>query len=144
MTDFHVLPLNGSGDNTHPSAGADGTGTASGTPDTRRQTPTTQTWNIPTKLSYGYRSVLKLAYNNLIPHAVVEPIFIFFHDLKGITPSPQTNFIEGRRSLSSTVVVRLENQLQLGLTYEAKFGSNARKNQEGDRDRALVFGSYSF
>ena len=144
MTDFHVLPLNGSGDNTHPSAGADGTGTASGTPDTRRQTPTTQTWNIPTKLSYGYRSVLKLAYNNLIPHAVVEPIFIFFHDLKGITPSPQTNFIEGRRSLSSTVVVRLENQLQLGLTYEAKFGSNARENQEGDRDRALVFGSYSF
>lgn len=144
FTDFHYLPLNGSGDNTHPSAGADGTGSASGATDTRRQTPTSQTWNVPTQLSYGYRSVMKMAYNTLLPGAIVEPTFIFFHDLGGITPGPYSNYIKGRKILNSSVVLRLPNQLQLGATYEAKFGSNAREYLERDRDRVLLFGTYSF
>lgn len=144
MTGSQVLPLNGPGENTHTSPGADGTGTASGDPDIRRQNPTQQTWNRPTELSYGYRAVAKLAYNNLIPGTVIEPSVIFFHDLKGITPAPQANFIEGRRMANLGLVMRFPNQLQLGAGYEAKFGSNIREYLERDRDRILLYGSYSF
>lgn len=144
MTGDQELPLNGPGENTHTSPGADGTGTASGAPDTRRQNPTQQTWNRPTELSYGYRAVARMAYNNLIPGTVIEPSVIFFHDLKGITPAPQTNFIEGRRMANLGLVFRFPSQLQLGAGYEAKFGSNVREFLERDRDRILVYGSYSF
>lgn len=146
MTDFHVLPLNGSGDNTHPSAGADGTGNGKlgSAPDTSRLNPTTQTTNIPTKLSYGYRTVVKLAYNKLVPGVVLEPTLIFFHDVGGITPSPQTNFIEGRKVVNLGVVMRFPNELLIGTAYEAKFGSNAAEYLERDRDRVLAYGSYSF
>lgn len=144
MTGSQVLPLNGPGENTHTSPGADGTGTASGAPDTRRQNPTQQTWNRPTELSYGYRAVARFAYNTLIPWAVVEPSIIFFHDLKGITPAPQANFIEGRKIANLGVVLRFPNELQLGAGYEAKFGSNIREYLERDRDRILFYGTYSF
>jgi hypothetical protein len=144
MTGDRVLPLNGSGDNSHTSPGADGTGTATGAPDTRRLNPTQQTFNRPTALSYGYRAVMKLAYNRLVPGVVLEPTVIFFHDLKGITPGPQTNYIEGRRLLSLGLVMRFPNELQIGAGYEAKFGSNIKNNLESDRDRALLYGSYSF
>ncbi|MEO6699427.1 MAG: DUF1302 family protein, partial [Paraperlucidibaca sp.] len=144
MTSSRVLPLNGSGDNTHTSPGADGTGTATGAPDTRRLNPTQQTSNRPTELSYGYRAVMKLAYNKLIPGVVLEPSVIFFHDLKGITPGPQTNYIEGRKLVSLGVVMRFPSELQIGAGYEAKFGSNVKENLERDRDRALLYGSYSF
>jgi len=144
MTGSQVLPLNGPGENTHTSPGADGTGTASGTPDTRRQNPTQQTWNRPTELSYGYRAVARFAYNTLIPWAVVEPSIIFFHDLKGITPAPQANFIEGRKIANLGLVLRFPNELLLGAGYEAKFGSNVREYLERDRDRILFYGTYSF
>lgn len=144
MTGSQELPLNGPGENSHTSPGADGTGTASGTPDTRRQNPTQQTWNRPTELSYGYRAVARFAYNNLIPGAVLEPSIIFFHDLKGITPAPQANFIEGRKMANLGLVLRFPNELQLGAGYEAKFGSNIREYVERDRDRILFYGTYSF
>lgn len=144
MTGSQVLPLNGPGENTHTSPGADGTGTVSGTPDTRRQNPTQQTWNRPTELSYGYRAVARFAYNNLIPGAVLEPSIIFFHDLKGITPAPQSNFIEGRKIANLGLLLRFPNELQLGAGYEAKFGSNVREYLERDRDRILFYGTYSF
>lgn len=148
MTGSHVLPLNGPGENTHTSAGADGTGAGCANPndciDTRRQTPTTQTFNRPTELSYGYRAVAKLAYNTLIPGAVLEPSIIFFHDLKGITPAPQANYIEGRKIVNLGMLLRFPNELQLGAGYEAKFGSNVREYLERDRDRLLFYGSYSF
>jgi len=144
MTGSQVLPLNGPGENTHTSPGADGTGSATGATDTRRQNPTQQTWNRPTALSYGYRAVARLAYNTLIPGAVFEPSLIFFHDLKGITPAPQTNFIEGRKVANLGLVLRFPNELQLGAGYEAKFGSTIREYLERDRDRILLYGSYSF
>lgn len=146
MPDFHELPLNGSGDNTHPSAGADGTGNGDGStaPDTGRLTPTTQTFNIPTALSYGYRTVNRLVYHKLIPGAVFEPTLTFFHDLKGITPSPTTNFIQGRRSASLTMQLRFPNELLLGAGYEAKFGGSEKENLEQDRDRMVVYSTFSF
>jgi hypothetical protein len=146
MTDFHVLPLNGPGDNTHPSAGADGTGNGSGStaPDTGRLTPTTQTFNIPTALSYGYRTVNRLIYHKLIPGAVFEPTLTFFHDLKGITPSPATNFVQGRRSASLTMQLRFPNELLLGAGYEAKFGGSEKENIEADRDRIVLYSTFSF
>lgn len=144
MTGSQELPLNGPGENSHTSPGADGTGTASGAADTRRQNPTQQTWNRPTDLAYGYRFVTRLAYNTLVPGAVFEPSVIFFHDLKGTTPAPQTNFIEGRRVVNLGLQLRFPNELQVGAGYEAKFGSNIREYLERDRDRILLFGSYSF
>lgn len=144
MTGSQVLPLNGPGENTHTSPGADGTGSTTGATDTRRQNPTQQTWNRPTALSYGYRAVARLAYNTLIPGAVFEPSLIFFHDLKGITPAPQSNFIEGRKVANLGLVLRFPNELQLGAGYEAKFGSTVREYLERDRDRILLYGSYSF
>ena len=42
------------------------------------------------------------------------------------------------------LVMRFPNQLQLGAGYEAKFGSNIREYLERDRDRILLYGSYSF
>lgn len=146
MPDFHTLPLNGPGDNTHPSAGADGTGSGDGStaPDTGRLTPTTQTFNIPTALSYGYRTVNRLIYNKLIPGAIFEPTLTFFHDLKGITPSPTTNFIQGRRSASVTIQLRFPNELLLGAGYEAKFGGSKKENIETDRDRIVLYSTLSF
>ncbi len=86
----------------------------------------------------------RLAYNTLIPGAVFEPSLIFFHDLKGITPAPQSNFIEGRKVANLGLLLRFPNELQLGAGYEAKFGSNVREYLERDRDRILLYGSYNF
>ena len=94
------LAFLGTGDFTHPTYGADGTGTApDGVDRTLTLNPTQQTDGLPTEFAWGYRSLLRLTYNEVFPGVTFEPQLLWFHDVQGQTPSPILNLTERREAL---------------------------------------------
>ena len=59
------LRFEGGGDNTHPSAGADGTGDPNGEADPTRINPTQQTDGFASQTSYGYRLLIRPSYSQV-------------------------------------------------------------------------------
>lgn len=132
------LYFEGAGDRTHPSAGADGTGSVDSQPDSRRINPTQMTQGFGSSYSYGYRSLLRLTYNDLPYGIALNPTFIWLHDLKGTSPAPIINFIEGRRILVSSLQADFQNDWTAGIAYQVFDGAGTR-NRLSDRDNVSVF-----
>jgi len=141
MPERGELYFEGAGDRTHPSPGADGTGSEA--PDSRRVNPHQMTEGFGDDLAYGYRSLLRLTYNDLPGNVNLHPTFIWLHDLKGISPSPIINFIEGRRLLISNLTAELGQDWTLGLTYQ-RFGGGGTQHRLRDRDNVSLFVAYVF
>lgn len=132
------LYFEGAGDRTHPSAGADGTGSADGQPDSRHINPTQMTQGFGSSWSYGYRSLLRLTYNDLPYGIALNPTFVWLHDIEGTSPAPIINFIEGRRVLISSLQAEFQNDWTAGITYQVFDGAGTR-NRLSDRDNVSVF-----
>lgn len=137
------LYFEGAGDRTHPSPGADGTGTPDGQPDTRHVNPTQMTKGFADAFSYGYRSLLRLTYDGLPGGITVNPTFIWFQDLHGTSPAPLVNFINGRKVLISGVTVEFESDWTLGVNYQVFAGAGTR-NRLRDRDNVSAYVAYVF
>ena len=133
-----ALYFEGAGDRTHPSAGADGTGSADGQPDSRHINPTQMTSGFATSLAYGYRSLLRLSYNDLPGGITINPALVWLHDLKGTSPAPIINFIEGRRVLLSNVTVEFQDDWSAGLTYQV-FDGGGTRHRLSDRDNLSLY-----
>ncbi|HSW15559.1 MAG TPA: DUF1302 family protein [Solimonas sp.] len=135
------LYFEGAGDRTHPSPGADGTGGTA--PDSRRVNPHQMTKGFGDDLAYGYRSLLRLTYNELPGDITLYPTFLWLHDLKGISPAPIINFIEGRQVLISSLGADFGQDWTGGLTYQ-RFAGGGTHHRLRDRDNVSFFVAYVF
>ena len=142
LPDVQELPLQGSGDFTHPTPGADGTGAPDGEPDPRRINPTQQTTGLPTEFAWGLRSLARFTFNEVLPGVTLEPNIIAFWDVKGNSASPLFNFIEDRKQFVANANFKF-GQATLGFQY-VWFTGGGVHHLERDRDNASVFAAYNF
>ena len=138
-----ALYFEGAGDRTHPSPGADGTGAVDGAFDTRRINPTQMTRGFGDDLAYGYRSLVRLTYNDLPGGISVNPTLLWLHDLHGTSPAPIQNFIDGRKVLISNVTVEFPSDWVLGVSYQV-FSGGGTRHRLRDRDIVSAFLAYVF
>lgn len=156
LPDLDVLQIEGPGIYTHASAGADGTG-ADGSQQACAQNPTCVTgpdggrFN-PTQaplhafvdsFSMGYRVIAIVRYESVLPGISVQPFIVLAHDVKGTSPGPAENFVEGRRNALLNVEVRYKSALSFTLGYTWFTGAGAQ-NLYRDRDFAQAFMRYQF
>lgn len=127
------LQLEGQGDRTHHSPGADGSGDPDGQPDSLRINPTQQTEGFATAVSYGYRGLLRLSYAGLPGGLRLHPTLVLLHDLQGISPAQIDNYLQGR--ITSILVLDAEFGEQLGATLQyQRFAGAGDRNPRSDRD----------
>lgn len=143
LPDAGRLFFEGAGDRTHPSPGADGTGSADGQPDSRRINPTQMTDGFGDDLAYGYRVLLRLSYNDLPGGVTLNPAVVFLHDLKGTSPAPVTNFIEDRRVIIANLSAEFRDNWSAGLGYQV-FSGGGTRHRLRDRDNLSAFVAYVF
>jgi hypothetical protein len=94
-------------------------------------------------LSWGYQLLARLDYNNLFRGVNLSPSLAFVHDVRGNTPLPLGNFIEGRKSINAAAEFTWQNAWSLELRYVNFFGGG-RYNLLADRDYASTTVKYSF
>ena len=142
MPDENEIQFQGSGTDTHFSAGADGTGSG-GVPDARRQNPTQQRNGFASEFSWGYRLVSLFTYNNAILGANVSPLFGLFHDVQGYSPGPGGLFVEGSKRLFSGIRFDYLNRYTGEMRYTWYTGGG-EDNQLRDRDSLMLTLGYAF
>jgi hypothetical protein len=142
MPELDELPFEGGiyHVDTHPSPGADGTGSG-GVPDTRRFNPTQQTEGFAEDFAWGYRLVALFEYNNVFEGINFKPLLAWSQDVKGIAPSPMQNFIEGRKQFTLGTDVIFESGWTGQVFYQ---GFSGRYHTLRDRDSLNFSISYTF
>jgi hypothetical protein len=93
--------------------------------------------------SYGYRVAGRLEYPGLVGPWNVLPRFNWQHDVKGTTPGPGGNFVEGRYGLTLGVEANLRATWAVDMSW-TKFGGAGRFNDINDRDYVAATLKYSF
>src|SRR5688572_14076526 len=93
--------------------------------------------------SYGYRVAGRLEYPGLMGPWNILPRFNWQHDVKGTTPGPGGNFVEGRYGLTLGVEANLQAKWALDLAW-TKFGGAGRFNDLNDRDYVAGTVKFSF
>jgi hypothetical protein len=93
--------------------------------------------------SWGYRLVFRGDLNNAIGSITLQPQVAFNHDVKGTSPSPIANFVDGRISTTLSVGANYLNQWQASLAYTIN-GGGKNFNLLRDRDFLAFTLSYSF
>ncbi|MDP3857270.1 MAG: DUF1302 family protein [Stagnimonas sp.] len=131
------LRFEGGGDNTHPSAGSDGSGDPSGAADPSRVNPTQMTKGFASQMAWGYRLLVRPSYSQVLGRYNILPTLLWQHDLQGTSPFPMQNFIEGRMNAWLLVDIELSRSLKLQAGYNAFFGADDR-NLLVDRDNASL------
>lgn len=128
---------------THHGPGADGTGTPDGKPDTRHINPTQQTTGFATRFSWGLRSITLMEYNDVMFGWSFKPQIILLHDMTGIAPSPNQNFIAGRSQAIVGTDINFTQNFTGHFQYEWYWGGG-RNNSLSDRDNMAISLGYSF
>ncbi|TXH05824.1 MAG: DUF1302 family protein [Nevskiaceae bacterium] len=128
---------------THHGPGADGTGTPDGKPDSRHINPTQQTTGFATRFAWGLRSITLMEYNDVIFGWSLKPQIILLHDMTGIAPSPNQNFIAGRSQAIVGTDVNFTQNFSGHVQYEWYWGGG-RNNSLIDRDNFSLSVAYSF
>lgn len=98
---------------------------------------------FPTSSSWGYVAAGRAEYNNLIGAVNVTPRFSFAQDVKGISPGPGGNFIEGRKALTLGLGFQYRINWEFDVSYTNFFGAD-RYNLLNDRDFVAANIKYSF
>jgi len=93
--------------------------------------------------SWGYRVVGRLTYNNVIGAINLSPRFGWRHDIRGNSPGPGGNFVEGFKQVTFGLAADYQNTWKADLSYTSFFGAGAQ-NLLQDRDFTAVSISYSF
>ncbi len=98
---------------------------------------------FPDKLSWGYRVIGILSYENVLPRIGLKPFLLYKQDIQGTSPGPGGNFIAGRKELDSIVEIRYRGALSLNVGYTWYWGGGVY-NDLADRDFAQAFVKYQF
>lgn len=93
--------------------------------------------------SWGYRLAGRLEYPNFIGSWNFIPRFSWQQDVKGTTPGPGGNFVEGRYGLTLGVAANLRATWEADVAW-TKFGGAGRFNDLNDRDFIAASIKYSF
>jgi len=93
--------------------------------------------------SYGYRVAGRLEYPSLMGPWNILPRFSWQQDVKGTTPGPGGNFVEGRYGLTLGVAANLMAKWELDMAW-TKFGGAGRFNDINDRDFVAATAKFSF
>ena len=137
------LQLEGTGNRSHYSAGADGTGSPDGQPDSLRINPTQQTTGAATAFSWGYRLAIRSQYSHAIGNINLYPTLILFHDLGGISPVTIDNYVAGRKTINLQLDAELTQRLAVGTQYQWFTGAG-RNNLRSDRDNVSLYVRVTF
>jgi hypothetical protein len=105
--------------------------------------PATPAGAFADPFSWGYQVLGRLEYNNLFAGVNFNPALAYTHDVRGNTPLPLGNFVEGRRSINLVAEFTWQNAWSLELRYVNFFGAG-RYNLLGDRDYVSTTLKYSF
>jgi hypothetical protein len=138
------LFFQGSGDQSHPSQGADCTGDAEfgTTCTTLRINPTQQRKGFADDFAWGMRTLIQLNYSNLFDVGLtVKPTVLAFWDVNGIAPAPQQNFVEGNRWIVPGLFFEYGSDWSGTLLYQYFAG---RYSMLGDRDNIAASITYAF
>ena len=95
------------------------------------------------KFSWGYQLLARLEYNSVFQNVNVAPSLAFTHDVRGNTPLPLGNYVNGRRSINVAVEFTYRNAWSLELRYVDFYGAG-RFNLLADRDYTAATVKYSF
>ena len=95
------------------------------------------------KFSWGYQLLARLDYNGIFPNVNMAPTLAFTHDVKGTTPLPLGNFIQGRKSVNLSVEFTYRNAWSYELRYVNFLGAGPY-NLLSDRDYFATTVKYSF
>ena len=93
-----------------------------------------------TATSYGYKVLLRNDYNNVFNLINLKPTLRWEQDLHGISPTPITNFVAGRRQLTAGVGFTYRGNVSGDVAYTRFIGAG---QQNLLRDRDMFFGSLS-
>ena len=91
----------------------------------------------------GYQMLAKLQYDNVFAGVNLTPTIGYSHNVKGNTPLPLGNFIEGRKSFSLGMEFVYQYTWSLDLRYVNYFGAEDF-NLLNDRDYVSATVRYSF
>jgi hypothetical protein len=94
-------------------------------------------------LSWGYRMAARLEYPNALGAWNVTPRVTFQQDVRGTTPGPGGNFVEGRYALGLGINFNLQNRWALDFSY-TDFGGAGHYNELRDRSFAAATLKLSF
>jgi hypothetical protein len=105
--------------------------------------PFTTEGGFADSFSWGYTLVLAPTFNNAIGVVTLRPIFAWSHDVEGVTPTPISNFVEGRKAMSLMLNAIYLQKITAQLAYTMFFGAG-KANLLHDRDFISLSASYSF
>ncbi|MCB9464244.1 MAG: DUF1302 domain-containing protein [Candidatus Eisenbacteria bacterium] len=93
--------------------------------------------------SWGYRLVLRGDYNGAIGSINLQPQIAWSHDVSGTTPSPIVNFIEGRKTITTSLTASYLFAWNFQVSYTNSFGGDIY-NLLSDRDFVAFTLGYSY
>lgn len=105
--------------------------------------PATQNDGFADQFSWGYRLRALADFNNAIGPINLQPGIAFSHDVSGTTPSPLSNFVEDRKTVTLSLGATYLDSIRASIAYTNFFGGGAF-NLLNDRDFASFVVSYSF
>ncbi len=105
--------------------------------------PATNEAAFADSFSWGYQVLAKLDYTNVFAGVNVSPSIAFAHDVRGTTPLPLGNFIEGRQSINLAAEFTYQNAWALEIRY-VNYSGGGLYNLIADRDYVATTLKYSF
>jgi hypothetical protein len=105
--------------------------------------PMTETDGFAEDKSWGYRFITRFDYNNAIGAWTLSPRFGFNHDVRGTTPGPGGNFVDGRKTITVGLGMNYLQQWIVDFSY-TMFSGGGRYNELRDRDFFSASVRYSF
>lgn len=93
--------------------------------------------------SWGYKVATRFSYNNVFNIVTLEPTLVYQQDVKGVTPGPIVNFVQGRKQINAILGVNYLQAWTVDLGYTTYFDGGP-KNLMADRDTVDFTIKYSF
>jgi hypothetical protein len=105
--------------------------------------PFTEEGGFADPFSWGYVLVIAPTFNNAIGVATLRPVFAWSHDVEGVTPTPISNFVAGRKAMTLQLNAIYLQKITGTLSYTMYFGAG-KANLLNDRDHISFSANYSF
>jgi hypothetical protein len=98
---------------------------------------------FPDKLSWGYVVAGRLEYDNVIAAWNLLPHFVWSQDVKGVSPGPGGNFVQGRHATTLGLTGTTRERWELDVSY-THYGGAGQYNLLNDRDFVAASVKFSF